>query len=64
MKTRLLHTLYLAPAVVLLLMWIVAVPGLIERHNSWEVLGIAVVIALVVTWCITLFVHAVRRDKP
>lgn len=64
MKTRLIHTLYLAPAILLLLMWIAAVPSLIAQRSVWEVMGAAAVTALMATWCITLFAHGLRSDKP
>lgn len=64
MKTRIIHTLYLAPAVLLLLMWIAVAPALIEQRSSWEVLGAAAITALMATWCITLFAHALQQDKP
>jgi CBS-domain-containing membrane protein len=64
MKTRIIHTFYLAPAILLLLMWIAAAPSLVAQRSPWEVLGAATVTALVATWCVTLFVHALRRDKP
>ena len=64
MKTRIKHTLYLGPAIVLLLMWIAVAPTLIALRSSIEVLGAAIVTALVVTWCITLFAHALQREKP
>jgi len=64
MKTRIKHTLYLAPAILLLLMWIATAPALIAQRSSWEVLGAAALTALVATWCITLFAHALQRDKP
>lgn len=63
MKTRLKHTLYLTPAILLLLVWIAAAPSLIAQRSSWEVLGAAAVTALMATWCITLFAHALQRDK-
>lgn len=63
MKTRLKHTLYLAPAIILLLMWIAAAPSLIAQRSAWEVLGVAIITALVATWCVTLFAHALQRDK-
>lgn len=64
MKTRFLHTLYLVPAPTLLLMWVAAAPSLIAQRSSYEVLGAAIFTALVATWCITLFAHALQRDKP
>ena len=64
MKTRLKHTLYLAPAIVLLLMWIATAPSLVAQRSPWELLGAAIVTALAATWCITLFAHALQRDKP
>jgi hypothetical protein len=64
MKTRIKHTLYLAPAILLLLMWIATAPSLIAQRSPWEVLGAAAITALVVTWCITIFFHALQRDKP
>ncbi len=64
MKIRLKHTLYLAPATLLLLVWIAAAPALIAQRNIWEVLGAAALTALAATWCITLFAHALQRDKP
>ncbi len=63
MKTRLKHTLYLSPAILLLLMWIATAPTLVAQRSAWELLGAAVVTALVATWCITLFVHAVKTEK-
>lgn len=64
MKTRIKHTLYLAPAILLLLMWIAAAPSLIAQRSSLEVMSSAAVTALIATWCITLFAHALQRDKP
>ena len=64
MKTRIIHTLYLAPAVLLLFMWVAVAPALIAQRSSWEILGAAAVTALMATWCITLFAHALQRDKP
>lgn len=63
MKNRIKHTIYLAPAVFLLLIWIVVAPSLIEQHSRFLVVGYAAVTALVATWCITLFAHAIQRDK-
>lgn len=64
MKTRVIHTLYLVPAILLLFMWIAVAPALVAQHSPWEVMGAAVITALVATWCITLFVHAIKQDKP
>lgn len=64
MKTRIKHTFYLAPAILLLLMWIAAAPSLIAQYSALGVLSLATVTALIVTWCITLFAHALQRDKP
>jgi len=64
MKTRLKHTLYLVPAILLLLMWIATAPTLVAQRSPLELLGAAVITALVATWCITLFAHALQRDKP
>ena len=63
MINRIKHTLYLTPAVLLLLIWIVAAPSLVQQRTLWELLGFALVTALVATWCITLFAHALQRDK-
>jgi len=64
MKTRLKHTLYLVPAVLLLLIWVVSAPGLVTQRSIGEIVGAALATALVAAWCITLFFHAVLRDKP
>lgn len=64
MKNRIKHTLYLAPAMLLLVVWMVAGPSFLELHGIWSFLAVAVVIAVVSSWCITLFVHAVLRDRP
>ena len=64
MKTRVMHTLYLAPAVLLLLVWIAAAPSFLQQRSVWEFLIFAVFTALTATWCITLFAHALLRDKP
>lgn len=63
MKTRLVHMLYLTPAVLLLLVWIVAAPSWLLVGSQWTFFGIAVITAMVVSWSITLFIHAVIRDK-
>lgn len=63
MKTRIRHTIYLSPAVFLLLIWIVVAPSLISQHSPFVVVGLAAASALVATWCITLFAHAIQRDK-
>ncbi len=63
MKNRIKHTIYLTPAVFLLLIWIVVAPSLIAQHSPVVVVGFAAVSALVATWCITLFAHAIQRDK-
>lgn len=64
MKNRIKHTLYLTPAVLLLLVWMAAAPGLILQLKPWQLIAAAAATALVVTWCITLFAHALQRDKP
>ena len=64
MKTRIKHSLYLTPAILLLLMWIATAPSLIAQVSVMEVLGAAMLTALVATWSITLFAHALQRDKP
>lgn len=64
MKTRIIHTLYLAPAILLLFMWIAVAPSLVAQRSSWEVLGAAAITALMATWCITLFALALQQDKP
>jgi len=64
MKNRIKHTIYLTPAILLLFMWIAIAPSLIVQRSSWEVLCVAAVVALVASWCTTLFAHALRRDKP
>lgn len=63
MRTRIKHSLYLAPAILLLLMWIACAPSLIALNSPMGVLGAAVLTALVATWSITLFAHALQRDK-
>ena len=64
MKTRLKHTLYLAPAILLLFIWIASAPSLIALLSAWELVCAAVITSLVAAWCITLFAHALLRDKP
>jgi hypothetical protein len=64
MKNRIKQTLCLAPAILLIFMWIVTAPSLIAQRSAWEVLAAAFVSALVVAWCVTLFAHALRRDLP
>jgi hypothetical protein len=63
MKERIRHTLYLSPAVLLLLVWIVVGPALLLVMNQWQILGAAAATAAVASWSITLFAHAVMRDK-
>jgi len=63
MKNRIKHSIYLAPAVFLLLLWIAAAPSLVAQQRPWIVVAYAAVSALVATWCITLFAHALQRDK-
>ena len=63
MKTRIKHTLYLTPSILLILMWIVAAPSLVEQRSTWEILVAALVTAVVAAWCITLFAHSLQRDK-
>jgi hypothetical protein len=63
--TRLKHSLYLAPAVLLLLTWIIAAPSLVAgRFSMGYIIAFLVATALVMAWCITLFAHALLRDKP
>lgn len=64
MKNRIKHSLYLTPAVLLLVVWIVAGPSFLAKNSTWTFLAAALVIATVVAWCVTLFVHAVLRDRP
>ena len=64
MKNRIKHTLYLMPAVLLLVVWMVAGPSFLAQNGTWGFFAAALVIAAVVSWCITLFFHAVLRDRP
>lgn len=63
MKTRIKHVIYLAPAVVLLLIWIATAPSLISQYRPAVVVACAVVTGIVIAWCITLFAHALQRDR-
>lgn len=63
MKNRIKHTIYLAPAIFLLFIWVIVAPSLITQHSPIVVVGFAAASALIATWCITLFAHAVQRDK-
>jgi hypothetical protein len=63
MKNRIKHTLYLAPAVFLGLIWILAAPSLVQQNNLFIIVGAAFLTALVIAWCITMFAHALQRDK-
>ncbi len=64
MKNRIIHTIYLAPAILLLLMWIAVSPVLIAQLSSLKLLAAVIVTAIMMAWCITLFAHAVRQGKP
>ena len=64
MKIRMKHTLYLAPAILLLFMWIACAPSFIAANSLFVVLGFLVASAIMVSWCIVLFAHALQRDKP
>ena len=64
MKQRVIHSLYLLPAVFLLFLWIVAAPALLEQHGVVILVAAAILSAAISTWCITLFVHAVKHNKP
>lgn len=64
MKNRIKHSIYLAPAVFLLLLWIATAPNLIVLLSPWQLVGVAALTAGVATWCITLFAHALQRDRP
>ena len=64
MKTRIKHTLYLTPAILLLFMWIACAPSFIATYSPYVVLGFSIASALIVAWCIVLFAHALQRDKP
>lgn len=64
MKQRLIHSLYLLPAVFLILIWMVAAPSLLEQYGISMLLVAALLSAAVSTWCITLFAHAVKQNKP
>ncbi len=63
MKTRIKHTLYLTPAILLLFMWIACAPTFIAAHSLSVVLAFLVASAIVAAWCIVLFAHALQRDK-
>lgn len=63
MRNRLKHSMYLAPAIFLLLIWIAAAPGLVAQQHPWIVVAYAVASALVAAWFITLFAQALKRDK-
>lgn len=63
MKTRIKHALYLTPAMLLLFMWIACAQSFIAANSLYVVLGTLVASAIMVSWCIVLFAHAVQRDK-
>ena len=63
MKTRIKHTLYLVPAILLLFAWIACAPTFVTAHPVSIVLGFLVASALLAAWCIVLFAHALQRDK-
>ncbi len=63
MKTRIKHTLYLTPAILLLLVWIACAPSFVAAHSLYVVLGFLVASAIIASWCIVLFAHALQRDK-
>lgn len=64
MKTRFIHSLYLTPAVLLLLMWIATASAIVVHVGPVGTLIAALVSAITAGYCITLFAHAVRRDLP
>jgi hypothetical protein len=63
MKNRIKHFLYLVPAVFLGLIWIVAAPVLAGKHDLWLIVLAAAVTAMAISWCMTMFAHALQRDK-
>ena len=64
MKTRIKHSLYLTPAILLLFLWIACAPSFIAAYPLYVVLGLLVASAIMASWCIVLFAHALQRDKP
>lgn len=62
-KTRIKHTAYLVPAVFMFFMWDAMAPLLIATRSQWELMAGALVFAMLCTWCITIFTHALQRDK-
>lgn len=63
MKQRIKHTIYLLPAIFLLLIWVAISPRLTSILSTWELIGAAIVSAMLATWCITIFGHALHHDK-
>jgi hypothetical protein len=63
MKNRIKHFLYLAPAIFLGLIWIVAAPTLPKQIELWLIVLAAAATALTMAWCVTMFAHALQRDK-
>lgn len=63
MKNRIKHFLYLAPAIFLGLIWIVAAPALARQNDIWITVLVAAATALAISWCVTMFAHALQRDK-
>ena len=64
MKNRIKHFLYLAPAIFLGLIWIATAPSLATHNSAWVIVGAAALTALAISWCVTMFAHALQRDKP
>jgi len=58
MIDRAKKTLYLAPALTLLFVWIAAAPGLAASYSPSRVVVLAILSALVSAWCISLFAHS------
>ena len=64
MKTRIKHTLYLAPAILLLFAWILCAPSVLAICSLPVVIGLLAGSAIMATWSIDLFAHALQHDTP
>lgn len=64
MQTRIKHTLYLAPAILLLFAWILCAPSVLAICSLPVVIGLLASSAMLAAWCIVLFAHALQHNKP
>ena len=56
-------TLSLAPAIILLFVWIALAPGLAEQVSKFYLVALGVLSALVAAWSISMFAHALIEKE-